>query len=265
MEADPLLPAFLLGWAVAAGVMLVLWVRQLSTRNATAVDVAWAANLGVLAVLAAVQGDGAPHRRVLIAVIAAISSWRLAGYLALQRLGHAEEDGRYATIRAEKGASAPTWFFVFYQAQGLLDAVLALPFFLAARDPSPEIRATEIAGLSLWLIAMVGEAVADAQLAAWKRDPKNRGVTCRVGLWAWSRHPNYFFEWLTWIAYALVATATPMGWLGWVPAGLMLFFILKVTGIPPTEAQALKSRPDYADYQREVNAFVPWFPRRKPA
>ena len=112
---------------------------------------------------------------------------------------------------------------------------------------------------------MVGEAVADAQLTAWKRDPKNRGVTCRVGLWACSRHPNYFFEWLTWIAYALVATATPMGWLGWIPAGLMLFFILKVTGIPPTEAQARKSRPDYADYQREVSAFVPWFPRRKPA
>jgi len=107
--------------------------------------------------------------------------------------------------------------------------------------------------------------VADAQLGAWRRDPAHRGRTCRAGLWSWSRHPNYFFELVIWAAFALGATAAPGGALAWTAPALLALLIVRVTGIPPTEAQALRSRgDDYRAYQREVSVLVPWPPRRRP-
>jgi steroid 5-alpha reductase family enzyme len=111
----------------------------------------------------------------------------------------------------------------------------------------------------LWLIAVAGEAVADAQLAAFRADASNKGKTCRAGLWRYSRHPNYFFEWTHWLAYAVML---PEDWRVWVSPALMLYFLLRVSGIPATEAQALRSRgEDYRRYQRETSMFVPWPPQ----
>ena len=119
--------------------------------------------------------------------------------------------------------------------------------------------------LPLAALAIVGEAVADAQLRAWKRDPAHRGQVCDVGLWGWSRHPNYFFEWLIWLAYLTWSLAYPWGAIAVVAPALMLASLFKVTGIPATEAQCLRSRGDaYRGYQRRVSRFVPWFPRRQP-
>ena len=82
------------------------------------------------------------------------------------------------------------------------------------------------------------------------------------GLWRYSRHPNYFFEWLVWIAYAMFALASPWGWISLACPAVMLYFLLRVTGIPATEAQALKSRgDDYREYQRTTSAFVPRRPK----
>jgi steroid 5-alpha reductase family enzyme len=121
----------------------------------------------------------------------------------------------------------------------------------------------EITAVGLWLVAIIGETVADRQLAAFRANPDNRGRTCRSGLWAYSRHPNYFFEWLNWCAYALMALPAPYGWAGLASPVIMLFLILKVTGVPPSEEQALASRgDDYRDYQRTTSVFIPWFPKR---
>ena len=118
--------------------------------------------------------------------------------------------------------------------------------------------------------AIYGESVSDRQLAAWKADPANRGKTCRQGLWAVSRHPNYFFEWLHWMAYPVLGLAllgTPLA--AWWPITLlgpviMLVLLLQFTGIPYTEKQAIRSRgEDYKKYQREVSKFFPWFVRKE--
>jgi steroid 5-alpha reductase family enzyme len=102
-------------------------------------------------------------------------------------------------------------------------------------------------------------------LAQYRGDPVNRGKTCRLGLWKYSRHPNYFFEWLYWWVYVLIAWTAPLGWISLLAPGLMLFFLLKVTGIPATEAQAVRSRgDDYRDYQRTTSMFIPWFPQKTP-
>ena len=119
-------------------------------------------------------------------------------------------------------------------------------------------------GAVLWLLAVSGEALADAQLAAFQRDPANRGQVCDTGLWRTSRHPNYFFEWLTWVAYALFALASPWGWLGLIGPACILWLLLRVTGLPTTEAQSLRSRGDaYRRYQARTSAFVPWFPKTR--
>ena len=115
------------------------------------------------------------------------------------------------------------------------------------------------------LSAIVGETVADRQLANWRKDPNNKGRTCRSGLWRYSRHPNYFCEWLMWCAYAALAWPGPLGPVALGAPALLLFLVLKVTGIPPTEARALASRgADYRRYQRTTSAFVPWPPRPDP-
>jgi steroid 5-alpha reductase family enzyme len=111
-------------------------------------------------------------------------------------------------------------------------------------------------------MSLSGEALADRQLESFKRDPQNRGRVCDVGLWRYSRHPNYFFEWLIWLSYALYASTSPAGWAAWIAPALILYFLLRVTGIPATEAQALRSRGDaYRRYQARTSPFVPWFRR----
>ncbi len=250
------------GWLLAATVMAVLWAIQRRTRNATAVDVAWAANLGLLAALYAVAADGLPLRRALLALVAGAWSLRLASHLLVDRVLGRAEDGRYERLRKEWGARADARFFVFYQFQALLDAVLSVPFLLVCRNAAPQLHPFEFAGAGLLAAALAGESLADAQLQRHRSEPANKGKTCRSGLWRYSRHPNYFFEWLNWCGFALMAWSAPFGWLGLLSPLLMLVFILKVTGIPPTEAQAVLSRgEDYRRYQRTTSAFLPWFPK----
>jgi steroid 5-alpha reductase family enzyme len=127
---------------------------------------------------------------------------------------------------------------------------------------APGLAAIEITAIALWTVALIGEAIADAQLERFKAQPSNRGRTCRIGLWRYSRHPNYFFEWLIWVAYALFALASPYGWIAIACPLVMLYLLFRVTGIPATEAQALRTRgEDYRQYQAATSAFVPWFPK----
>lgn len=257
------LSLLLLGGAAMAAMMLALWIVERASGDAGVVDVGWAAGLGILAVGYAALGAGAPAHRVLIAVLAGVWSARLAIYLLFNRVLRGPEDGRYQALREKFGPRVGSFFFWFFQAQGVLDVVLSVPFLLICFNPSPGLHAVEYAGAALWLTAIGGESLADRQLARFRADPANRGKTCRIGLWRYSRHPNYFFEWLIWCSYALIASAAPFGWLGVISPAIILYLVLFVTGIPPTEAHALRSRgEDYRDYQRTTSAFVPWFPRR---
>jgi steroid 5-alpha reductase family enzyme len=249
-----------IGVAVASALQLTLWLIQTRTHDASYVDVGWAYGIGLLGILFAVLGGGDPVQRVLVAVLATLWSLRLGTYI-LRRLG-GEEDRRYAEMRERYGARANRNFFVFFQAQAGFVAVFGLPLLLAAFDDSARVEPLQWAGIAVWAVGLAGESAADLQLARWKRDPANRGKTARTGLWRVSRHPNYFFEWVVWIGIALVAAAAPWGWIGFATPIFLLLLILFVTGIPPAERQALKSRgDDYRRYQRQTSAFVPWFPK----
>lgn len=251
------------GWLIVAGVMLALWLVQRKTNDAGIVDVGWAANLGVLAINFALVADGWAVRRVLMATLVSIWAFRLAGYLFFNRVLGKPEDGRYQELRRNRPQGVQAFFFFFFQAQGLLDVILSIPFAIIALDRTASISPWEWIGVAVWLISVAGETLADRQLARFRADPANRGRTCRIGLWRYSRHPNYFFEWLHWWTYVLMACGSPLFALTFLPPVIMLFLIVKVTGIPPTEAQALRSRgDDYRAYQRTTSPFIPWFPRK---
>ena len=253
---------FIAGWALAALLMLLAWAVQWRTADAGIVDVAWATGLGLLAIGYALLADGDPLRRMLMAIMAGGWSFRLAGYLLVNRVMGKPEDGRYQRLRAHWREQAQLKFLGFFQAQALLTVLFAIPFLVVALTPERPPLIAVLAAVALWLLAVGGEALADRQLAAWRANPVNRGRTCRAGLWRYSRHPNYFFEWLHWWSYPLLAWGSPEGWLTLLGPALMLYALLKITGIPYTEQQALASRgDDYRAYQRTTSAFIPWFPK----
>lgn len=254
-----------LGLTVLVVVLFSAWRHQRRSGNAGIVDVLWAASLGALAIVYAVGAPGWAPRRWLVGVLAAGWSLRLTLHLARRVLGEAE-DGRYAALRGELGPRFDRWMLVFFQAQGLLAILLSLAFLVPMSAAAEGWRLQDGAALVLWVVSISGETVADRQLAAWRAEPAHRGRTCRAGLWRTSRHPNYFFEWLHWVVYPVLAIGLPLGWTLWFAPALMLFLVLRVTGVPPTEAQSLRSRgDDYRAYQRTTNAFFPGPPKRDPA
>lgn len=241
--------------------LLFLIARRLN--NFGIVDVAWSLGFAPLAAFYGYFGGGTFSRRLLITTMAVLWSLRLGGYLARRVLGHLKtEDGRYRQLRLDWAANLDAKMAQFFQFQALLLVVLSVPFLLAARNPAPDLHSFELAAAGLWLLALVGETIADAQLAVFKRTPANRGLVCDVGLWRWSRHPNYFFEWLIWIAFAFFALASPWGWVALYCPALMLFFLLKVTGVKYTEDQLLRSKGEpYRRYRERTSAFFPWPPK----
>lgn len=260
---------FLLIGAALAGLCLVfalLWLLCRRLDNYGFVDVAWSYAFAALAGFYALAGPGWGARRALLAGLAAAWSLRLGTHLLRRVAGHHPvEDGRYAQLRRDWAGSFALKMAGFFQLQAASVVLLGLVFLPPMLNPVPRFHALELAGVALWLIALAGESLADAQLAAFKRDPASQGRVCAVGLWRYSRHPNYFFEWLVWVAYFVFALASPWGWIALIGPAAILYLLLRVTGIPLTEEQAVRSKGDaYRRYQQTTSVFVPWFPRQLP-
>ena len=254
----------LVGWGVVASGMVLLYLWQLARKDAGIVDAGWAAGVGFLAVLYALALDGDPSRRIVLAVAGGGWGARLAAYLVRDRILPVGEDGRYKALRERWGPRAQAWFFLFFQVQALWAVMFSLPFLAVATNRTPSFSLADAMGIAVWIVAVGGETLSDRQLARFRANPSNRGKTCRDGLWRYSRHPNYFFEWVHWFAYLLLGLGSPLWLLTLLGPSLMFLFLFKVTGIPYTEAQALKSRgDDYRRYQATTSSFIPWFPKKE--
>ena len=250
------------GLGLVAVLLLLLYAIQHRTRNAGISDAGWTGGLALLTLWYAFWLAPATARTFLIAGLASFWALRLTWHVVYYRVWQRPEDGRYRAMREFWGPAAPKYFFLFFQGQTLAAFLFSLPILVALLAPRPSLNHWDALGVTIWLVAVGGEWLADRQLEGFRNNPAHRGQTCRDGLWRYSRHPNYFFEWLHWFAYIAFAAGHP-AW-GWTLLGpaVMLFFLFKLTGIPYTERQALKSRgEDYRRYQASTSVFIPWFPK----
>ncbi len=262
-------PAFVITAAIVlSALMAFAWVVQRLTGKSGWVDTVWSLAVGIGGVLAAAWPDAhaVSGRRIAVGILIALWSLRLAGHIAARTKG-GEDDPRYADLARQWGRLFPLYLFAFLQIQAAAALVLVLAVRLAAIRSGPFPAFGDFAGLALLFIAVLGEATADAQLARFARANAGKKAVCDIGLWAWSRHPNYFFEWLGWCAWAVVASVgvgPSWGWAALAAPLLMYVLLVHVSGIPPLEAHMRQSRgAAFEAYRARVNAFFPGPPHKE--
>jgi steroid 5-alpha reductase family enzyme len=262
----------LLLFSTAAGLAFVMafaWLLQRHTGQSGWVDATWSFAIGVAGVALALAplGKAPPGaRQYLVAAFALVGAVRLGVYIVGRSL-NAGEDPRYHDLAVEWGADFPRRLFWFLQIQAACAFLLALAVFLAARNPVPFPAITDVAGALILIIAILGEAWSDATLARFRATRRPGISVCTNGPWAFSRHPNYFFQWLSWVGFAVIAIDTsgrwPQGWLALFAPAFIYWLLAHVSGVPPLEKHMLASRGDaFRAYQSQVNAFFPG-PRRR--
>ncbi|WP_242915296.1 DUF1295 domain-containing protein [Brevundimonas pishanensis] len=258
----------LLLWGAAAAVLAVVMTAAFVTQQRTGqggwADAFWSFGLGAAGVLVALYplGGGNPSPRQWL-VAALIAAWgiRLGSHIA-QRAASEGEDARYARLREEWADSFGPKMFGFLMLQAGAASVLVLGILAAARNPAPGLGVQDVAATLVFVLAIVGESTADRQLSRFKSNPANKGKICDAGLWAWSRHPNYFFEWLGWCAWPIFAINMGgdwhWGWLALIPPVYIYWLLNSVSGVPLVEAHMQRTRPEaFARYAARTSRFFP--------
>ncbi len=260
---DHIFNTSLYGFLFVFSLMSILWLIYRVTNKPMIVDAGWGFGLALIGMFYAFLGDGDVTRRIIIGVMTGIWGFRLGSYLLFTRVLGRHHDARYDMLEKGWGKNIPFRYFLFYQYQAIAIVFITVQFIVIANNPSPELFVLEYIGIGLWLVSVIGQSVSDAQLNSFKNDPANKGKVCQVGLWNYSRHPNYFFEWLIWMAYLIFALASDGGWIAIFAPIIMLYLLLRVTGIPLTEENAIRSKGDlYREYQRTTSPFIPWFKKK---
>jgi len=255
-----------MGTALSA-IMALAWQVQRKTGHTGWIDVCWTFGTGIVAALgslAPLSSDSAGARRILIAVLIALWSVRLGSHI-MMRTRKAGDDPRYRELIRQWGTRADLRMFLQLQSQAAVGLILALSVALAAHNTRPSLGLSDFLGLALLVGALAGEAVSDWQLRRFRSNPANHGRICESGLWSLSRHPNYFFEWLCWLAYPLIAIdlsgQNPLGWLSLAAPVSMYWVLVHVSGIPPLEEHMLRSRgAQFRALQARTRPFFP-FPK----
>ena len=260
-----LLDVLSLSLFVALAYMTLIWLLSLARKDASIVDVFWGLGFVFLAAVYFVLTDGFIGRKILITCLVGFWGLRLSVYILWRNWGKGE-DYRYRRWREQAGDRF--WWTSLYQVfllQGLLLWLISAPILGAQFYELPgELTVGDLAGAIVWGIGFLFEAVGDWQLARFKADPANQGKVMRSGLWAYTRHPNYFGDAAVWWGCFIIAAATMRGaWSVYGPL-IMTGLLLKVSGVALLERRQVETKPQYRDYIETTSAFIPWFPRRRP-
>ncbi|MDP3175006.1 MAG: DUF1295 domain-containing protein [Phenylobacterium sp.] len=250
--------------AAMTAVMATAWAFQRQVGESGWIDVFWTFGTGACLTLAALVPAPSGARQLLVAGLVALWALRLGTYVA-RRVASGPADARYLRLREQWGETYQRRLVALTLIQAPATALLAVSVVLAARRPGDGLQVTDFLGAAILLVAIAGEALADAQLARFKADPANKGRIADAGLWGWSRHPNYFFEWMGWLAYPVIAfdPANPWSALSLAAPLVMYLLLTRGSGLPPLEASMLASRGQaYVAYQARVSAFFPLPPRK---
>ena len=256
MSATAGLHAAALGLGAGVVLALAVWAVSVPKRDVSIVDSAWGFLVLVPAlVVAAVLPEVGP-RAVVVLVLAAAWALRLSSHIAWRHRGQ-PEDRRYQEIR-RRNEPHFAWksAYLVFGLQALLGWIVAAPLMATVASPAPW-SALDALGLALASFGLIYETAADAQLARFRADTRNRGQVMNRGLWRFSRHPNYFGECCLWWGVWLAAAAAGAWWSVVSPL-LMTVLLLKVSGVPLLERDLGRHRPGYAEYVQRTPAFLPW-------
>lgn len=268
MTLETFVIAALFAAALMALGMAGAFLVERRTGNSGWIDVVWTFSLGATGLLGALIpfGAGDDERKLLVAAMALAWALRLGLHIA-GRAGRVGDDPRYAELRRQWGEAEGDGMFRMLQMQALASVPLALGMILAAHKPVPGLGLQDAAALTVFAIGIGGGAVADRQLRGFIRRTGGKGGVCQDGLWAWSRHPNYFFEVVLWTSWPVMAISAfhSFGYAALLAPICIAWLLLRVSGIPPLEEHMLRKHGDaYRAYQRRVSAFVPLPPRSRP-
>ncbi|MBP9853948.1 MAG: DUF1295 domain-containing protein [Candidatus Omnitrophica bacterium] len=249
---------FLIG-ALSVGILfLVMWVIHLFLKDATVVDVGWGLGFILLCSVYILRGEGFNLRNTILFMMIFLWGMRIVLYLLKRISSEKEEDKRYRKIRQNFGKMAWFKFLFIFEFQAALEMIIGIPLLIVSLNPDAGLSWVEIMGIIIFSASLFGEALSDEQLHAFKRDPANKGKTCDIGIWQYSRHPNYFFELMIWVGLFIYAVASPFGWVGIISPLVMYYLLMYVSGVPLAEEQSLLSRGDeYRKYQKTTSIFFP--------
>jgi len=252
----------LFGLCLIQCLALVTWVVAYRFQKTSIVDIFWSLFIFSAALFYFISYGQFYFASYAYLALAGLWAFRLALHIGIRARGHGE-DPRYKALRVKWGAEEKKKMLIFYFQQGAAAWVFSFPFLVLFLSEKHPWGAWQVVGFLVWLCAFFGEALSDYQLYQFKQNKLNQGRVCRVGFWNYSRHPNYFFEWLNWVAFAFFALPQTGGWIALVCPVLMYYFLNKVSGVPLSEQQAVKTRSvEYAEYQRVTPAFFPWLPQQ---
>jgi len=253
-----ILSGIFLNLLIGVGTLTGLWFIYLWKRNPSVVDLGWAIGLMLMGLIHNLRGGTVSGASLLAGVLVLLWGLRLGGYLFWTRLRLGKRDARYESLQQKQTIAAPLFFLMHYLIQACFQAVVGFVFIFTAQSTRLGSVYT-LVGLTVWCMGYGGSIAADAQLHRFRIRPENRGQVCQVGLWNYSRHPNYFFEILLWSGFAFIGLSAPMGWLGLISTIALLLTMTFITG-PISERQSLKSKPDaYRQYQKGTSMIIPWF------
>jgi len=226
-------------------------------------DTIWASALGLGAIVYLIVGGLEAVHAYLVCLVIAVWSFRLSFHLFNDRVFKGKEDPRYENLAAYWGKHSKRNFYFLFLAQIPSAGLFLLPVTLALGNQVAGLPVMDVLALLIALCALGGEFIADQQLARFRNDAANSKGVCQRGLWRYSRHPNYFFEWLHWWAYVAFAWGADNWWLTLLGPLAMYVFLRFITGVPHAERSSLKHRGEaYRQYQQTTNAFFPWIPRQ---
>lgn len=253
--------SFVILGLVLFGYMSLWYIISLMMRRNDVADVAWGLGFVLVAWISFILSDNWSARGMIIVALVSMWGLRLAWHIHARNTGKTE-DYRYLAWRKEWGR----WFYVrsyiqVYLLQGALVFFIAMPVFLIHANAGPDLGVLDVIGMLVWVIGFFFETLGDAQLARFIRNPAHAGQLMQSGLWAYTRHPNYFGEVTQWWGVWLIALAVPGGWMGIIGPMIITILILKVSGIPMLEKK-METHPTFAEYKRKTSVFIPMFPKR---
>lgn len=246
----------------ATTAMLIVWLLQYKTNNAGFVDVSWAFCTAIIGIyFVYMNTDSFNIRNIIAAIMIGFWGFRLGFYL-LKRVLTENEDRRYNYMKQYCGKYAQLVMFLFFQLQATWAVLFASTIFSVVNNQSIALNVVDYLAIVIWCISITGEYFADKQLHQFRKS-NDRKEVCDIGLWRYSRHPNYFFEWLHWWAYILLSIGSSLWWLSWLIMLIVLIFLVKITGIPYTEKNAIRTKGSaYKKYQQTTSSFLLLPPRR---